>query len=179
MNMTISVGSHKIIYPQLSFELGMNLVLGPSGVGKTTLLRWMHGELAGSEKFYSNEGTSLMSQESKWIDYLTIQEHLNLFEAGVDLPMIDRLGLIEHLHKLPRQLSVGQLQRFAFVWTLQESRKIVLLDEPTSALDDDWAEEIIMILKERIEQSQDLMILAVTHDIRLKNAFKYSNTIAL
>lgn len=127
-------------------------LLGPSGVGKTTILRLIlgletgghfTGSITASDAIPLTNRISYMAQSDLLIPWLNVRENLTLgaklrgetadMERAENL--IDRVGLSAHRAKKPHQLSGGMRQRVALARTLMEDRPIVLLDEPFSALD--------------------------------------------
>ncbi len=127
-------------------------LLGPSGVGKTTLLRLiagiadeaeLTGTLAATDGAPLKGRVALMAQSDLLLPWLTVAENVTL---GARLrgtapddrraaALLDDVGLSAHAHKRPATLSGGQRQRAALARTLMEDRPIILLDEPFSALD--------------------------------------------
>ena len=85
---------------------------------------------------------------------------------------LKRVGLIEHSHKKPNQLSGGQMQRVAIARALANNPDIILADEPTGALDTKTSEQIMELIK---EISKDKLVIMVTHNREL--AEKYSTRI--
>ena len=85
---------------------------------------------------------------------------------------LEKVGLGEHIHKKPNQMSGGQMQRVAIARALVNNPDILLADEPTGALDTDTSVQIMEILK---EISKDRLIIMVTHNPEL--AMKYSTRI--
>jgi putative hydroxymethylpyrimidine transport system ATP-binding protein len=153
-------------------------LLGPSGVGKTTLLRLIAGldtgmKFEGTVK--ADDGGPLapriawMGQSDlllPWADVLgnvTLGARLrrNRIDAARARDLIHRVGLSDHAHKRPHQLSGGQRQRAALARTLMEDRALLLLDEPFSALDSRTRVEMQELAGQLL---QDRTVLLVTHD---------------
>lgn len=165
-------------------------IIGPSGGGKTTLLRI----LAGLEKPDSGEiwvnGEKLSFDEESLAEYRKtigmVFQSYNLFphmsaEKNIVLPLIkvhklqaerakkisnkllEKFELSEHKGKLPAQLSGGQRQRIAIVRALSINPQLLLLDEPTSALDPSLTKSVIGTLRKLRAEKKDLIL--VTHEM--------------
>ncbi|MDR2832505.1 MAG: ATP-binding cassette domain-containing protein [Streptococcaceae bacterium] len=173
-------------------------ILGPSGSGKTTLLniiggldRYDSGNLVingkSTEKFkdrdwdaYRNNSVGFIFQSYNLISHLNIMENV---EMGMTLSgvkrqekrarateVLTRVGLSEHLHKKPNQLSGGQMQRVAIARALANNPDIILADEPTGALDTTTSGQIMALIQ---EIAQDKLVVMVTHNPEL--AKDYAN----
>ena len=172
------------------------LILGNSGVGKTTLLHLLSGLLksnAGSIKLFGEELTDFSSfqldrfrrdnigiifQKSHFINSLTVRENLELAQYIADKKDSDRiknilknLNIFDKINKKTNQLSQGEKQRVSIARAIVNSPKLILADEPTSSLDDDNCFNVIKLLK---KQATDFgaQLIVITHDSRLKKHFK-------
>ena len=88
------------------------------------------------------------------------------------LEALKKVGLEEHAHKKPNQLSGGQMQRVAIARALATDPDIILADEPTGALDSKTSQQIMKLIK---EISKDKLVIMVTHNRQL--AEEYSTRI--
>ena len=175
-------------------------ILGPSGCGKTTLLniiggldRYTDGDMSVdgiSTKHYSdvdwdsyrNIRIGFIFQSYNLISHVDILTNVEmaLLLAGVSkqerrqraVKALEDVGLGEHIHKKPNQLSGGQMQRVSIARALINNPSIILADEPTGALDSNTSVQIMEILK---EISYNKLIIMVTHNPEL--AEQYSNRI--
>lgn len=144
------------IFRNLNFtmEAGQwTCLIGPSGVGKSTLLRLISGSLpghfSGSIRFDDRVDptglTAWMAQKDLLLPWLTVIENVclgarlrgNLSQKVYEraILLIENVGLAEYAQALPAQLSGGMRQRVALLRTLMEERPVILMDEPFSALD--------------------------------------------
>ena len=190
----------KFKFPDISIEAGEAcLILGKSGVGKTTLLHIMAGILKPSKGQVFIDGTDICSlkgtkldafrgrhiglvfQNAHFINSISARENIQLAQRisggrasnGEIDTFFERLGIADRSAALPSQLSAGEKQRLAIIRAFISSPKIVLADELTSALDDENCEEVITLLKEQIERYGTSLAM-VTHDTRLKSYFDKS-----
>jgi ABC-type nitrate/sulfonate/bicarbonate transport system ATPase subunit len=159
------------------------VVLGPSGVGKTTLLKVLAGIIVpseGSVSLGSGEVPLLrscawMAQEDLLLPWRSVLKNVLLpHTASVlswemltaqALSLLNKVGLSGEEHRLPRQLSQGMKQRVALVRTLMMNRPFLLLDEPCSALDAESRKRVLGVLREWVEQHNCGLVM-VSHQER-------------
>ena len=180
-------------------------ILGPSGAGKTTLIKLITGQLDSQngeilvdgknlkdldiESFRSNMGIMLqdtflfgiMMDGLGLYERLTCYENVLLFARiynVIDSYVVDvlkQVGLGEHLNKTVNKLSTGMKQRVLLARAIIHSPAILVLDEPTSGLDPVTADEIHKIIKEI--RHMGTTVLLTTHN--MNEADKLCNRIAL
>lgn len=172
-------------------------ILGQSGSGKTTLLniiggldRYTDGDLIingistkeykdADWDYYRNNSIGFVFQSYNLIPHQTVLSNVEmaLTLAGISrkerkqraITVLKKVGLGEHLHKKPNQMSGGQMQRVAIARALINNPDILLADEPTGALDSETSIQIMELLK---EIAKDKLVIMVTHNPEL--AEKYS-----
>lgn len=175
-------------------------ILGKSGSGKTTCLnviggldQYDSGDLIingkSTKEFkdvdwdaYRNNSVGFIFQSYNLIPHLSIMDNveLGMTLSGVSaelkrkkaMEVLDQVGLKEHIHKKPNQLSGGQMQRVAIARALANDPDIILADEPTGALDTSTSVQIMDLIK---EISKDKLVIMVTHNPEL--AHTYANRI--
>lgn len=175
-------------------------ILGASGSGKTTLLniiggldKYSSGDMLlmgrSTKEFtdrdwdsYRNGTIGFVFQSYNLIGHLSVIENVKLAlsisgESNKENDIkakkaLEDVGLGEHLHKKPNQLSGGQMQRVAIARALVTDPKIILADEPTGALDSKTSVQIMELIK---EISKEKLVVMVTHNPEL--ARKYSDRI--
>lgn len=178
------------------------LIVGKSGIGKTTLLHLLAGILSADEGKIVIDDTNitdlhegrldkfrgrhigLIFQKPHFIQSLTLKENMLLIQhlAGMKQDekkineLLDRLDLGNKINEKPNTLSQGQQQRASIAMALLNETKLLLADEPTSSLDDENCELVIELLKEQAQLSSSNLVV-ITHDNRLTSHF--SNTLAL
>ena len=153
-------------------------LLGPSGVGKSTLLRLVAGLNTGGEFDGSIESTNsrplreqvaYMAQSDLLLPWLNVRANVMLgstLRGEVRMldradQLIDEVGLGMHAEKRPHELSGGMRQRAALARTLMEDKPLLLLDEPFSALDARTRSEMQELA---FEVLMDRTVMLVTHD---------------
>ena len=171
-------------------------ILGPSGSGKTTLLniiggldKYDSGDLIinnkSTRKFhktewdaYRNNCIGFIFQNYNLINHISILDNveMGMTLSGVSsskrkkkaLEVLEKVGLKEHAHKKPNQLSGGQMQRVAIARALANNPSIILADEPTGALDSATSIQIMELIK---EIAKDKLVIMVTHNAELANSY--------
>jgi putative ABC transport system ATP-binding protein len=205
----ISITDLSFAYPGSSFRLqvesltvavGQSLaLLGPSGVGKTTLLRLMTGLLqpnSGEVKLgavslsrlnetdrraFRLSEVGLVFQDFALLDYLTVEENILLPQRFGKEPLppaasqairglAERLEIDKHWRKLAGQLSQGERQRVAIARALIHRPRYLFADEPTASLDAVRREVVMDLLQDYIQENEACLIM-VTHDTELISRF--------
>jgi putative ABC transport system ATP-binding protein len=186
-------------FPDINLKNGENLlIIGNSGIGKTTLLHILSGLIKsnyGSIKLFGKEITKFSSfqldkfrrnnigivfQKPHFINSLTVKENLQLAQYIANKNndelienVLKNLNILNKSNKMTNELSQGEKQRVSIALSIANSPKLILADEPTSSLDDDNCSDVIKLLK---KQATDYgaQLIVITHDNRLKKHFKKS-----
>ncbi len=171
----------------LALEAGKFIVvLGPSGAGKSTLLNLLGGLDSPTEGTIIVNGRDISTlTENELADYraatvgfvfqsynliptLTVLENVVLVKEIAPKPlgshdMLRAVGLEDHIHNFPSELSGGEQQRVSIARALAKNPQILLCDEPTGALD---SETGVMVLKLLLSMARDMgkTIIIVTHN---------------
>ena len=171
--------SGRTIFEELSLEVpGGRFValLGPSGVGKTGLLKIAAGlQAPASGRVAAGDGAPLvgriayMGQQDLLYPWLRLIDNVTLGarlrgqarDPARAAALLERVGLAERMRALPAELSGGMRQRVAIARTLYEDRPIVLMDEPFSALDSFTRTRIQNLAAELLAGRT---VLLITHD---------------
>ena len=144
-------------------------VMGPSGLGKTTLLKILLGlEICeGSVSGMQGRKVSTVFQESRLLPWLTLKQNLELVcgpgsEAKIDAALA-LMELTDAADKKPAELSGGMQRRGALARALAYDGDVYILDEPFTGLDEELKDRIAGALCERWRKEKKT-VLFVTHD---------------
>jgi len=169
------------------------LICGPSGSGKSTLVRVVNLlepfeqgllEVCGVEvgadaitraaRLAVNRRVGMVFQQFNLFPHMTVLQNLTVgpvhglgvarAEAhGRALHYLERVGLVDQMHKHPAQLSGGQQQRVAIARTLCTRPQVVLFDEPTASLDPEMVDEVLQTMETLAAEGMTMLI--VTHEM--------------
>ena len=190
-------------FPQVNLKVQENLlILGQSGIGKTTFLHLLAGLIEpktghitinnidintlSSSKLdkFRGENIGLVFQKKHAIQSLSVSENLQarLFfcdkkqrQATIN-SLLEELNLSDIKNSKVNEISEGQLQRLGIALSVVHNPQVILADEPTSSLDDDNCKVVINLLKNQAKKNNANLIV-ITHDQRIKPFFQ--NTITL
>jgi len=166
------------------------VVCGPSGSGKSTLIKcvnalepFQQGDVIVNSVSISDPKTDLpklrsqvgmVFQHFELFPHMTVIANLSLAQIKVlgrskeeatekALKLLERVGLMEHAHKHPGELSGGEQQRVAIARALAMDPIAMLFDEPTSALDPEMIKEVLDVMVELAQEGMTMMV--VTHEM--------------
>lgn len=178
----------------ISFEVRQGEVIsliGPSGTGKSTLLRALNmlepptsGDIRVNGELITAKGYPLHKMRQKIgmvFQSFNLFEHMTVLENITDAPMqllhmpeaqakvealglLKKVGLVQKADAYPSELSGGQKQRVAIARALAMHPEVILFDEPTSALDPTMVGEVLSVIRQLAKSG--LTMLIVTHEMR-------------
>ncbi len=179
-------------------------IIGPTGSGKSTLIKLLDGEEIPSKGLVEVVGINIgklrhskvpvyrrnigvVFQDFKLLEKKTVFENVYFALEVINMPklkarqrvreVLQLVGLSEKANSYPHELSGGQQQRTAIARAIANRPKLLICDEPTGNLDPQKSNDIIQLL-EKINEEEKTTILMVTHDVNIVNQFR-RRTIAL
>ena len=165
-------------------------VIGPSGSGKSTFLRCLNlleeptgGQIIFEGKDLTSPDTDIalirqkmgmVFQQFNLFNNLSVLDNITIGPVRVKglsreaarkkaMELLERVGLKDKAHSMPRELSGGQKQRIAIVRALAMEPDVMLFDEPTSALDPEMVGEVLDVMKALAKEGMTMVI--VTHEM--------------
>ncbi|MEV6126053.1 amino acid ABC transporter ATP-binding protein [Streptomyces violaceusniger] len=166
------------------------VIIGPSGGGKSTLIRTINrletvqsGSIVVDGRPLPDEGKELarlraevgmVFQSFNLFAHRTVMANVMLGQTKVRrrgkqdaerraLDLLDRVGLADQAGKFPAQLSGGQQQRVAIARALAMDPQVMLFDEPTSALDPEMINEVLEVMRQLAQEGMTMVV--VTHEM--------------
>lgn len=176
-DMSLDIHEHEIV-----------VLCGPSGGGKSTLLRTINGleKINGGEIYYRGQlithknikevrsHVGMVFQSFNLFDNLTVKDNLTIAPVKIlkkskaeatqkAQAYLETFGIGDKMDAYPHQLSGGQKQRVAIVRSMMMEPDVMLFDEPTSALDPEMIKEVLDAIRRLADMGMTMMI--VTHEI--------------
>lgn len=157
-------------------------IIGPSGGGKSTLLRCLIGleEIdSGDVKVPDKKKMGMVFQSfnlfphktaiQNIMESLIVVDKMDKSEAKkIAYDLLEKVGLKDRADFYPKALSGGQKQRVAIARALARNPEVLLFDEPTSALDPDMVKEVLNVI-EQLRDSSNITMVIVSHEIDFVN----------
>ena len=189
-DVTFSIGGkNKVNDVNISIENEGDIIciLGPSGIGKTTMLRTIAGlekikkgqiilknKIISSSKIHlepEKRNIALSFQENSLFPHYTVDKNIHLGEKKnsqtnkkiESKEIIKILNIESILDKYPHQISAGESQRASLARSLISQPDLLLLDEPLSNVDQSFKEDIQVALKQILKKNK-ISTIVVTHD---------------
>jgi ABC-type nitrate/sulfonate/bicarbonate transport system ATPase subunit len=166
-------------------------VIGPSGVGKSTLFNILSGRIkpdSGKIEIFMKEQEEyiepregvmgVVAQNYPLFEFLTVLDNLLIVnKKETVLSTVEQFGMSDHLSKYPEQLSGGQQQRIAIIQQILCSERYILMDEPFSGLDCIAKCEVCKLIKTTADHNEYNTVIVVTHGI--DDAIRVADTLWL
>ena len=169
----------KVIFKDFDIEFEknkINIILGKSGCGKTTLLKIITDIIpyeSGNIKGIDSDKLSFVFQEDRLIDWITVEENIKLIlrkdytktqADKICSKYLELVDVVDYKDYYPQKLSGGMRQRVNIARAFAKQSEIIIMDEPFKSIDIKNKNDIMKLLKEII-QNENRTVLLVTHDI--------------
>ncbi len=164
-----SFGDHPVL-KDVSFSVGQGetlAILGPSGVGKSTLLRL----IAGTDTDFGGtiarpDQMAIVFQEPTLLPWRSVLQNITLVHKTIDAAAaraaLERVNIADKTDMFPNQLSLGQQRRLALARAFAGKPQLLIMDEPFVSLDAHTANEMLGLTEELIAETSPATIF-VTH----------------
>lgn len=188
-NLEMKYGSD-VIFKNFNHEFKdgtITAIMGPSGKGKTTLIRCIaglnkptNGEVLYNNKVIKKPHKDIFMMHQHYANYpwktclenvlfpIAINRKITIQDKTKALALLDLVGLTNAANKFPSELSGGMNQRLAFARLLMAEPKVILMDEPMSALDKETRQDMQNILLDLNKKTNNTIIM-ITHDLNEAN----------
>tara|TARA_Y100000991_G_scaffold135639_2_gene102231 strand:- start:3182 stop:3808 length:627 start_codon:yes stop_codon:yes gene_type:complete len=190
-------------FPDINLNNGEELlILGKSGVGKTTLIQILAGLLepnSGSIEYngiqinnlspkkidqFRGQNIGMVFQKPRFVKNISVLDNLLLSlylsrkkqDTARAVELLDQVGLGHKVNNIPNDLSQGEQQRAAIALAVVKNPSMILADEPTSSLDDINCQKTLNLLRQQAITT-NAKLITITHDQRLKSQFNKSITL--
>ena len=170
------------------------VIIGPSGTGKSTLLRCLNyletpttgviniGPASVDAASASSKSITQLRQQSSFVfqnyalfanktaienvaeGLITVWKEPKQQALETSKNILLQVGLGDKLNHYPAQLSGGQQQRVGIARAMAAKGEVILFDEPTSALDPEWVDEVLAVMKQLAKDKQTMIV--VTHEMQ-------------
>lgn len=192
-NVSLSYIKDQKVLDQISETIQRNqtvVICGPSGSGKSSLLRCINGlelfqtgeilvdgisvQHPDTDVYKLRSEIGMVFQHFELYPHMTAMQNITLAPVQVRkkskaeaeqkaMELLERVDIPEQAHKFPEELSGGQQQRVAIARALAMEPKIMLFDEPTSALDPEMIKEVLDVMAALAEGGMTMIV--VTHEM--------------
>ncbi|UDI77900.1 ABC transporter ATP-binding protein [Staphylococcus taiwanensis] len=176
-NITKTYGDNNVL-DNINFDFGESQIvglIGKNGVGKTTLMKVMNGNIInfkGKVQLNDNENVGYLIEHPKLYDNKTGLNNLRLFAQvlgkGFDKDytdkIIDAFGMRPYIKKKVRKYSMGMKQKLAIAVSLMNKPKYLILDEPTNGMDPDGSIDVLKTIQSLVNDLE-MRILISSHKL--------------
>lgn len=203
--LNLSFGQRPPLFQNMNLKIeegSFQFLMGPSGSGKSSLLRMLYldqlptsgtlrtfgvnvASLSMDQRALLRRKIGVVFQDFRLIENLTALENVSLplkvqgvhnkQRQAESIELLEWVGLKEHLHAYPAEMSGGQQQRVAIARAIIARPRLLLADEPTGNVDDDIAMRLIYLF-EQLHKSGATIVVA-THNHALSASFPYDELI--
>lgn len=174
-NIKIKQGQKVIIneYSGTIPTTGIISVVGPNGIGKTTLLKALAGLIPYEGVILDQATLTYLPQKNRFYDAIKVDEFLGLVptnhpQAGWRKQVFKQLDIADLQGKNVNTLSGGQQQRVWLAFSLIQSKSILMLDEPLTYLDLKYQQRFLSLIS---TASQFCTIIQIVHDLNIANQY--------